>query len=103
MAIWLELSVTETGSFVLSKKVHTENHLGLEVSSQAELDKVYKQLQENGLVSTSEKEREHSTCCYAKQDKFWVKDPSGYEWEIYFLTEDSENKGKAKEKTQCCA
>jgi catechol 2,3-dioxygenase-like lactoylglutathione lyase family enzyme len=24
-------------------------------------------------------------CCHANQDKFWVKDPDGVEWEVYHL------------------
>jgi hypothetical protein len=27
-------------------------------------------------------------CCYANQDKFWVSDPDGVEWEVYFLRHD---------------
>ncbi len=31
-----------------------------------------------------------TTCCYAKQDKFWVKDaPNGESWEFYTVLEDS--------------
>ena len=31
-----------------------------------------------------------TTCCYARQDKFWVKGaPSGERWEIYTVLEDS--------------
>ncbi|MBF2053365.1 MAG: VOC family protein [Candidatus Sericytochromatia bacterium] len=29
-------------------------------------------------------------CCYALQDKFWVKDPDGVQWEVYTFHEDSE-------------
>lgn len=27
-------------------------------------------------------------CCYANQDKFWVRDPDGVEWEVYVLKRD---------------
>jgi hypothetical protein len=31
-----------------------------------------------------------TTCCYARQDKFWVKGaPGGERWEIYTVLEDS--------------
>jgi hypothetical protein len=31
-----------------------------------------------------------TTCCYARQDKFWVQGaPSGERWEIYTVLEDS--------------
>ena len=29
-------------------------------------------------------------CCYATQDKFWVTDPDGYQWEVYFFHQDAE-------------
>lgn len=31
-----------------------------------------------------------TTCCYAKADKFWVKDADGIPWEMYTLLEDVE-------------
>src|SRR5689334_15648362 len=31
-----------------------------------------------------------TTCCYAKADKFWVRDSDGIPWEIYALIEDAE-------------
>ena len=30
------------------------------------------------------------TCCYAKADKFWVKDEDGMPWEMYTLLADAE-------------
>ena len=30
-------------------------------------------------------------CCHANQDKFWVKDPDGVEWEVYVLNHDIED------------
>lgn len=33
---------------------------------------------------------EQTRCCYALQDKFWVQDPDGVQWEIYTFLEDSE-------------
>ena len=32
--------------------------------------------------------QEGTTCCYAKADKFWVKDGDGIPWEMYTLLED---------------
>ncbi len=29
-------------------------------------------------------------CCHANQDKFWVQDPDGLEWEVYVLNHDLE-------------
>jgi len=27
-------------------------------------------------------------CCHANQDKFWVEDPDGVDWEVYVLNHD---------------
>jgi hypothetical protein len=32
-----------------------------------------------------------TTCCYAKADKFWVRDADGVAWEMYSLLEDVES------------
>ena len=42
----------------------------------------------SGLAAVEERE---TTCCYAKQDKFWVQGtPDGERWEIYAVTGDSQ-------------
>jgi catechol 2,3-dioxygenase-like lactoylglutathione lyase family enzyme len=33
---------------------------------------------------------EQTRCCYALQDKFWVHDPDGVQWEVYTFHENSE-------------
>jgi catechol 2,3-dioxygenase-like lactoylglutathione lyase family enzyme len=33
-------------------------------------------------------QQEGTTCCYAKADKFWVRDADGIPWEMYTLLED---------------
>ena len=44
-----------------------------------------------GLASVDERD---STCCYAKQDKFWVEGaPDGERWEVYTVLEDSQEFG----------
>jgi catechol 2,3-dioxygenase-like lactoylglutathione lyase family enzyme len=66
----------------------TVNHLGIEVGSVDEVDAVQTRLAGVGLASVDER---GSTCCYAKQDKFWVEGtPSGERWEVYTVLTDSE-------------
>jgi len=36
-------------------------------------------------------EQKGTTCCYAKADKFWVRDADGMPWEMYTLLEDAES------------
>jgi catechol 2,3-dioxygenase-like lactoylglutathione lyase family enzyme len=63
------------------------NHLGIEVGSVDEVDAEQSRLADEGLASTDER---GTTCCYAKQDKFWVQGtPSGERWEIYTVLADS--------------
>jgi catechol 2,3-dioxygenase-like lactoylglutathione lyase family enzyme len=63
------------------------NHLGVEVESTDVVDAEQTRLAEVGLASVDER---GTTCCYAKQDKFWVEgSPSGERWEIYTVLEDS--------------
>jgi catechol 2,3-dioxygenase-like lactoylglutathione lyase family enzyme len=65
----------------------TLNHLGVEVESVDAVDTEQRRLAELGLASVNER---GTTCCYAKQNKFWVEDtPSGERWEIYTVLADS--------------
>ena len=36
-------------------------------------------------------QQQGTTCCYAKADKFWVRDADGMPWEMYTLLEDAES------------
>jgi catechol 2,3-dioxygenase-like lactoylglutathione lyase family enzyme len=63
------------------------NHLGLEVASVDEVDQIQATLAEAGLTSIDERD---TTCCYARQDKFWIeKTPNGERWEVYTVLADS--------------
>lgn len=61
------------------------NHLGILVSSVADVDAARKRLTESGLATFDEND---VTCCFAKQDKVWVHDPDGNAWEVYSITDD---------------
>jgi len=63
------------------------NHLGIEVADTGIVDAEEARLAAAGLVATEER---GTTCCYAKQDKFWVDEtPNGERWEIYTVLADS--------------
>ena len=65
----------------------TLNHLGVEVPDAGTVDAEQARLAEAGLAAVDERD---TTCCYARQDKFWVKGaPGGEQWEIYTVLEDS--------------
>ena len=40
---------------------------------------------EAGLITRDEMQTD---CCYATQDKTWVKDPDGNEWEVFVVLQD---------------
>jgi catechol 2,3-dioxygenase-like lactoylglutathione lyase family enzyme len=62
-------------------------HLGFQVETVAELAERRAAAEAAGLIS---REEIGTSCCYAKQDKFWVNDPDGTEWEVYYFHEDAE-------------
>ncbi len=64
------------------------NHLGVEVAGTEAVDAEQRRLAGVGLASVDERD---TTCCYARQDKFWVEGtPDGERWEIYTVLEDSQ-------------
>jgi catechol 2,3-dioxygenase-like lactoylglutathione lyase family enzyme len=63
------------------------NHLGVEVEDVDTVDAIQARLSADGLDSVDERD---TTCCYAKQDKFWVSGtPDGEAWEVYTILADS--------------
>jgi len=77
------------------------NHLGVEVPNVDTVDDELSRLSAAGFASTEERE---TTCCYAKQDKFWVENtPDGERWEIYTVLEDAETFAGDTQLANCCA
>ena len=77
-------------SFHEGKNINTQMHLGIECINDKKLLTIYNMLHSKGLIT---KEMGESNCCFAKQNKFWITDPSGYLWEIYTLEENLEEFG----------
>lgn len=79
------------------------NHLGVEVADTDAVDAELTRLGDAGFAALEERD---TTCCYAKQNKFWVENtPDGERWEIYTVLEDSETFGAAPATDQggtCC-
>jgi catechol 2,3-dioxygenase-like lactoylglutathione lyase family enzyme len=83
---------TEAGQRALS-------HLGIQVGSTADVLAVRQTWQERGLLPRDEMKTE---CCYALQDKAWVRDPDGNEWEVFAVLKDNLPEKPVAE-TSCCA
>lgn len=75
------------------------SHLGIQVESTADVLAVRAGWREQGLLPRDEMKTE---CCYALQDKAWVRDPDGNEWEVFAVLEDNLPEKPVGEKT-CCA
>ncbi len=57
------------------------DHVGIQVESAAELGELAGRLKQAGAQTFDETA---TTCCYARSDKSWVRDPAGVRWETFF-------------------
>jgi len=62
------------------------DHLGVEVESTEEVTAATNRLAEQGLATSVEQNTE---CCYAVQDKVWVRGPGNEPWEVYTVVADA--------------
>ncbi len=70
------------------------SHLGVQVASTDDVLTMREKWAEAGLVTRDEMQ---TNCCYALQDKTWVHDPDGNEWEVFVVLEDN-----LTETASCC-
>jgi len=61
------------------------NHIGVEVESSADVSAVIERMNDVGLEQNIQ---ENTTCCFAVQDKTWVKGPEN-DWEFYTVLADA--------------
>jgi catechol 2,3-dioxygenase-like lactoylglutathione lyase family enzyme len=73
------------------------SHLGIQVASSEDVRGVKAGWEERGLLARDELQTD---CCFALQDKAWVKDPDGNEWEVFVVLED--NLPEVSERTAGC-
>ncbi|HVF50051.1 MAG TPA: ArsI/CadI family heavy metal resistance metalloenzyme [Pyrinomonadaceae bacterium] len=71
------------------------SHMGLQVASTEDVHSLRARWAEAGLITRDEMQ---TNCCYALQDKTWVHDPDGNEWEAFVVLEDN-----LAETGACCA
>ena len=91
-------------SFVQNKDRVRSNfgHLGFVADS---LEVVVNRLEQAKSNHLDILEEMGTNCCYANQDKFWVTDPDGHQWEIYTFNSDVEfndPKYASQEASACC-
>ena len=76
------------------------SHLGIQVESTADVLAVREQWHDKGLLTRDEMKTE---CCFALQDKSWVRDPDGNEWEVFAVLEDNLPEKATAKSSSCCA
>jgi len=74
------------------------SHLGIQVATTDDVVALRDQWTERGLAPREEMQ---TTCCYALQDKAWVNDPDGNEWEVFTVIEDNLAEAKSND-AACC-
>jgi catechol 2,3-dioxygenase-like lactoylglutathione lyase family enzyme len=89
-------------NFTLNESAQAEqgalSHMGIQVESTADVLATRRSWQERGLLPRDEMKTE---CCYALQDKAWVRDPDGNEWEVFAVLKDNLPEKPAAGKS-CC-
>ena len=86
----LNLTLNERAAARLNERATARagalSHLGLQVSSTADVLALKRRWAEAGLTTADEMQTD---CCYALQDKTWVSDPDGNEWEAFVVLEEN--------------
>lgn len=62
------------------------SHLGIQVATSDDVLTMRERWVAAGLLTRDEMQ---TNCCYALQDKTWVRDPDGNEWEVFVVLEDN--------------
>lgn len=73
------------------------SHLGIQVASTGDVLAMRQRWSDAGLETRDEM---GTDCCYANQDKTWVHDPDGNEWEVFVVLQD--NLPETKSASSCC-
>ena len=83
---------------VWGRRLGRLSHLGIQVPSTEDVLAAEKRFEQAGLKPWGEM---GATCCYALQDKVWVKDPDGNKWEIFVVHVSDVTAGV--DSKSCCA
>ncbi len=77
------------------------SHMGIQVASTADVLGIRQRWADAGLVTRDEMQTD---CCYATQDKAWVHDPDGNEWEVFVVLQDNlPELATGEANASCCA
>src|SRR5579863_6784735 len=76
------------------------SHLGIQLKSTEDVLAMRQAWANAGLFTRDEMQTD---CCFATQDKTWVRDPDGNEWEAFVVLKDNLPEKSAGHGTTCCA
>ena len=76
------------------------SHLGLQVASTDDVLAMRQRWADAGLITHDEMD---TNCCYANQNKTWVADPDGNEWEAFVVLQDNLPELGSCSTAACCA
>ncbi len=75
------------------------SHFGIQVASSEDVAAAWTRFKQAGLKTRTE---ENTSCCYALQDKVWVEDPDGNEWEVFVVKGDADTLVDTPAAAGCC-
>jgi catechol 2,3-dioxygenase-like lactoylglutathione lyase family enzyme len=75
------------------------SHMGIQVASTADVLAMRQAWADAGLITRDEMQTD---CCYATQDKTWVRDPDGNEWEAFVVLQDNLPEKEPAATGECC-
>jgi catechol 2,3-dioxygenase-like lactoylglutathione lyase family enzyme len=91
-------------NFTLNESLFTDSgalsHMGIQLSSTADVLTMRQRWADAGLFTRDEMQTD---CCFATQDKTWVRDPDGNEWEAFVVLQDNLPEKEGVQDTKCCA
>ena len=81
------------------------SHMGLQMANTEDVLAVRNRWAASGLAPRDEMQ---TNCCYALQDKAWVHDPDGNEWEVFTVVANTEESSASccqptSQGTGCCS
>jgi len=91
-------------NFTLNQAPFTDagalSHMGIQLSSTADVVTLRQRWADAGL---SVRDEMQTDCCFATQDKTWVHDPDGNEWEAFVILQDNLPEKHSVQGAECCA
>jgi catechol 2,3-dioxygenase-like lactoylglutathione lyase family enzyme len=101
LPIWAPVNLALSEQPLIARLGQAVSHLGIQLATPAAVQAHLTRVKASGLNVLEEM---GVTCCHSNQDKFWVTDPDGIEWEVYYLNYDvDETTAPTGSSSACCA